>query len=484
MRTFTFSDSKSHKFWNIDVQGTKFIVTYGKIGTAGQTSEKEWPSDAKCQAEADKLIKEKTGKGYVETTPQANVGEQEAFEKTLMLHPDDRTAWSAYADYLTEKGDPRGEFMMVQLALEDESVAKKEREALKEREKALIAAHEREWLGTLLPYTLDYVKNEDSWRDQQIRYTFTRGWITELNIDEITVNIARACAKNPNLRFLKSLSIRSDDYDDKFEAGPDVPKDVERNSAGYHALTRCPHLANLRKFSLGNGHSTDNNSDPFIDADQCHTSGEVVYHLVKQMPLIEELVLLAHRVDTRKIFALPMPELRFLQVDHATSYPLDVLATNKSITKLTHLVCWPHAIDYDNDEDDDEGEGGVKAYIRLKHLKAICKANWPDFKFLRLRCTDFGDDGAKEIVSSGILKRLKHLDLDNGCITETGASLLAGSPDLKNLDTLSLHYNAIQGSGTEAILKVLPKANVKGQHDQIPPFNNDTPEFLFMGDIE
>ena len=27
MRTFQFSDAKSHKFWNIDVQGKAFTVT-------------------------------------------------------------------------------------------------------------------------------------------------------------------------------------------------------------------------------------------------------------------------------------------------------------------------------------------------------------------------------------------------------------------------------------------------------------------------
>ena len=37
MRTFQLSDAKSHNFWNIDVQGDRFTVTYGKVGTAGQS---------------------------------------------------------------------------------------------------------------------------------------------------------------------------------------------------------------------------------------------------------------------------------------------------------------------------------------------------------------------------------------------------------------------------------------------------------------
>ena len=66
MRTFQYSDARSHKFWNIDVSGKSFTVTYGKVGSAGQSQTKTFPTPEKAQAEADKLIREKTGKGYVE----------------------------------------------------------------------------------------------------------------------------------------------------------------------------------------------------------------------------------------------------------------------------------------------------------------------------------------------------------------------------------------------------------------------------------
>ena len=37
MRTFTYTDEKSNKFWNIDLQGKRFTVSFGRIGTQGQT---------------------------------------------------------------------------------------------------------------------------------------------------------------------------------------------------------------------------------------------------------------------------------------------------------------------------------------------------------------------------------------------------------------------------------------------------------------
>ena len=62
-----------------------------------------------------------------------------ALEEALQADPDDRAAHAAYADLLTEEGDPRGEFVSVQLALEDEALPAARRDELKERERALLA---------------------------------------------------------------------------------------------------------------------------------------------------------------------------------------------------------------------------------------------------------------------------------------------------------------------------------------------------------
>src|SRR5690348_3902960 len=104
MRTFQYSDATSHKFWTIDVAGASFTVTYGKIGTAGQTQTKAYPTPEAARAEADKLVREKVRKGYVETTPAATGSDADAFARALVANPGDATGWCAYADYLAEQG--------------------------------------------------------------------------------------------------------------------------------------------------------------------------------------------------------------------------------------------------------------------------------------------------------------------------------------------------------------------------------------------
>ena len=65
-REFHFTDGGSQKFWAVEVQGKSFTVQFGRLGTTGQQQKKTFKSEAEAQKAADKLITEKTRKGYAE----------------------------------------------------------------------------------------------------------------------------------------------------------------------------------------------------------------------------------------------------------------------------------------------------------------------------------------------------------------------------------------------------------------------------------
>ena len=65
-RRFELVEGASSKFWEIDVEGATFTVTYGRIGTAGVSKATPCASPAEAAAQAEKLIREKTKKGYQE----------------------------------------------------------------------------------------------------------------------------------------------------------------------------------------------------------------------------------------------------------------------------------------------------------------------------------------------------------------------------------------------------------------------------------
>jgi predicted DNA-binding WGR domain protein len=64
MPRYEFQEGNSSKFWEITLEGTSFTTTYGRIGTDGQSSLKEWDSEEKAKKEYDKLVAEKVKKGY------------------------------------------------------------------------------------------------------------------------------------------------------------------------------------------------------------------------------------------------------------------------------------------------------------------------------------------------------------------------------------------------------------------------------------
>ena len=66
MRRFEFVDGKSNKFWEAKTEGPKLMVRFGRIGGTWQESDKLLADAEKANAEMEKLIREKTRKGYLE----------------------------------------------------------------------------------------------------------------------------------------------------------------------------------------------------------------------------------------------------------------------------------------------------------------------------------------------------------------------------------------------------------------------------------
>jgi len=65
-RELVYMDAKSSKFWNIELEGKSHTVTFGRIGSNGQSATKSFPTEEAARKDMEKLIKEKLGKGYVD----------------------------------------------------------------------------------------------------------------------------------------------------------------------------------------------------------------------------------------------------------------------------------------------------------------------------------------------------------------------------------------------------------------------------------
>jgi predicted DNA-binding WGR domain protein len=63
---FVFSDGTSHKCWEAATDGLKMVVRFGRVGPRGQVQVKTFETAARAEEEKEKMIREKTGKGYKE----------------------------------------------------------------------------------------------------------------------------------------------------------------------------------------------------------------------------------------------------------------------------------------------------------------------------------------------------------------------------------------------------------------------------------
>ena len=422
----------------------------GRFGGADKDQDLRQLREA--QAEADKLIQEKLKKGYLETTPRTAASPAEGFEKALATNPNDVATAGIYADYLVEQGDPRGEFIHVQIALEDENRSAGEGKKLQAREKKLLEGHEREWLGTLAPHLLDRVPNHAGRNDYDpdlpakpaTEHRWRRGLLNELKVDCLTVELAQALADAPAAQFLQKLHVVSTAfYLDMQENAPPrrVPESIQcRDYYEWLELLGSPLLKSLLVFQMG-----DVDGEPPEEGwMENHTYASGIERLIAEMTHIEELHLLCKQYDSTALFGLPnLTNLRVLRM-YALDEPycrldneiaLDVLAGNSALGKLTHLLLHPHY-------------GFERSYIPLSRVVAVFRSpHLKSLKHLQLRLSSMGDEGVGEIVASGILKRLKWLDLRHGCITDEGARLFAACPDARNLERLDLSRNAVTSAG-------------------------------------
>jgi predicted DNA-binding WGR domain protein len=121
-RRFELVEGASAKFWEIEVKKKTVTVRFGRLGTAGQTKDKEHPSAEAAARDAEKLVREKTGKGYTEVgdakveTPKAkadapananaNAPKKDAAPVTTVPFPTGKFGWTEGIDALFEKGFP------------------------------------------------------------------------------------------------------------------------------------------------------------------------------------------------------------------------------------------------------------------------------------------------------------------------------------------------------------------------------------------
>lgn len=361
--------------------------------------------------------------------------QREMLEAAIAADFDDPAAHAAYADLLVEQGDPRGEYIQLHLALEDENQSPRLLAEWRERASRLRQQHEQDWLGSLAPFLLGRHRDTVEPVAPNIEFTYRRGWLAELHVQDVRDAFTTVLARAPEARMLQTLTLRN--------------TRLRNNHGPIDPLLSSPNLATLKTFALGDPEAWGPTAD-----------GGRAAELVARMPQLQGLELRAAGVDAEALFRL-LPCLRSLFVDYLGAAPLRVLAGNSSLARLERLFLHvrpaaPVGVPVAPQAGDSDSEFELSLEPEedwpREHLRPFLAApQFTNLTDLALRNSRLGDTGCQEIARSGILRRLKRLDLRNCDITDAGAEALAASPDLSRLEWLDVGGNRLTLTGVSRL---------------------------------
>lgn len=384
-REFHFISGSSGKFWAIESKGTSFDVTYGKVGTDGRTQTKEFASAEKAQAAYDKLVEEKTGKGYVEVTGGSG-GDSDAGKLPQICFSSTKNTGDIgdlamfvgkrVADFETEKSIKKGDKHVYRIRVDWEDEG------------------EEDPFITRLNCFLDSPAAETA-------TGFVVGnWDPEPNDcgDVVSTLIANK-QKLPNLQGLFFGEIGQEENEMSWIEMKDMAPVV-------HAF-------------------------PNLELFRSRGSQGLAYKNLK------------HK------------KLRALAIE-AGGLGRDVVSQicKAKLPELEYLEIWLGTPNYGGD-------------CRINDLQPILKGKlFPKLKHLALRNSEIADEIAGVIVNAPIVNQLETLDLSLGTLTDEGANALMNLPTDANLKMLDVHYHFMSKKKAKELKSSLPfTVNVSDQQE-------------------
>jgi uncharacterized protein (TIGR02996 family) len=189
--------------------------------------------------------------------PVRRTAEHQAFIAGILANREDDTGYLAYADYLTEHGDPLGDFIRLSVELDKLPPDSPEAREKNDRTGELMSAHSEEWFAPLgeLGLRPEFYGTFMPWAWMSYRH----GVIEEVTIDRSGIlpqNAARLFAAAP---FLRKVKFEQGHLDPAGLAKVKQLTQIEEldlhrtelNAVGLRALLRSKYLSGLKSLIIG-----------------------------------------------------------------------------------------------------------------------------------------------------------------------------------------------------------------------------------------
>ncbi|MEO8698438.1 MAG: WGR domain-containing protein [Kofleriaceae bacterium] len=446
----------SSKFWEVSLDGNAVKTRYGKIGSAGQTTVKGYRNPGEARSEHDKLVAEKSKKGYTLVRGDAPAASATTggvhshnvkLEAAIAAAPDDPDAYLVYADWLQSEGDLRGELMTLQHANKKAPAAK------------LIAKHpEHFWgpaaahedmleappgaLGPATTWRWGYL--ESLWFHMVSERSSMFGTPSLPEVDP--EKLLAALLDHPSTQFLRDLTVG-------------IMAFVDNSYTGTIKAIAKRQRPTLRTLVLGDFGSEETELN-WSDIGKCAP-------LYQAVPNLQCLTL---RSGSMKLGDIDLPKLRELTIITGGFDRGSMASVGKAkwprLEKLSIQL-------------------GNEHKFTQKDLQPILDATaFPKVTHLGLGNADGADQICTWLAGSKIAGQLEELDLSHGTLGDAGAlALAAAKPRFKQLKKLDVSDNWIGRAGLAA-LKGFAKTVEVGKSRRGQQDDGGDPEDRYIGAYE
>ena len=436
MPRYELKDDKSSKFWEIEVDGNRYEVCYGRIGSKGQRSTKEFDTAAQAQAAAEKITASKLAKGYqavAEERHSTTVGVRNPeLEQVLRQNPSDVDNLLVYADYLQEHNDPFGRLLAFAIAAGQDPGSPQGKAARREYDR-VFAANKQQWLGI----AADWLDRGDA-----LALTWQHGCVTQARVgyayDEespATAVLVKALLHSPVCRFLQSLTIAATEgVQDGYVYFGDCIDEL------LGAETPPP----LRSLTIGDCYPPEADLS-WLSIGDC--SG--IFSVFPQLEYFRT------RGSGVRFDRLRHANLKALTVESGGLESDAVVSiANARLPALESLEVWFGSAEYGADSD-------------ISMLEPLLRGKgFPALKHLGLMNSEFEDEIVQALAGAPILKQLKTLDLSMGTMSDTGATvLLEHAGAFQHLEHIDLEQNFIGEQTARKLRKLFKSISVKHQSE-------------------
>lgn len=131
---------------------------------------------------------------------------RDKLEKKIVERPNDLKRHHAYAEWLNQNDDPKGQLIDIQIALEGKSLTREKRFELESDQQELLDKHGREWLGEVANFVLHRPGDSGDFELKPgCNVWWWRGWIQGLQLDELTLKLSKILLQSRQTKLFRRL---------------------------------------------------------------------------------------------------------------------------------------------------------------------------------------------------------------------------------------------------------------------------------------